>query len=326
MPTGRRGRAAALIALGLVILTGCSGSSHTAKPRPASSTLDTPGPFPIVSGAFGDKPSVMFTPEGLPATQLRRKVLVTGHGAPLAKGDLAVVDYLGQIWNGKVFDNSYDAGQAAAVQVGIGGLLPGWDAGLVGVPVGSRVELTLPPTSGYGAEGNSKAGITGKDTLVFVVDVAARYDTKATADPSDTTEALPAHLPIVTGAPPRPPEIAIPKGLPIPHQRSTHVIARGHGAPVRTGSLVIQYDSINWMGQFVSSTWQNGVPTAVPIGDATDTTGGLFDGLVGVPLGSRVLIVAPGVNNASGDSATNSAAVVVDVIAQVSTAKKMISG
>jgi peptidylprolyl isomerase len=42
----------------------------------------------------------------------------------------------------------------------------------VGVPVGSRVMLVIPPALGYGpAGGQASAGITKTDTLVFVIDV-----------------------------------------------------------------------------------------------------------------------------------------------------------
>jgi peptidylprolyl isomerase len=44
----------------------------------------------------------------------------------------------------------------------------------VGVPYGSRVLIVAPPESGYGAGGNPQAGITGDDTLVFVVDLVER--------------------------------------------------------------------------------------------------------------------------------------------------------
>jgi peptidylprolyl isomerase len=50
-------------------------------------------------------------------------------------------------------------------------VIPGWDTGLVGQTVGSRVMLSIPPADGYGKTGASQAGITGTDTLVFVVDI-----------------------------------------------------------------------------------------------------------------------------------------------------------
>jgi peptidylprolyl isomerase len=50
-------------------------------------------------------------------------------------------------------------------------VIPGWDTGLAGQTVGSRVMLVIPPKDAYGSAGQSQAGITGKDTLVFVVDI-----------------------------------------------------------------------------------------------------------------------------------------------------------
>ena len=50
-------------------------------------------------------------------------------------------------------------------------MIAGWDEGLVGKTVGSQVLLVVPPDKGYGTSGNESAGITGTDTLVFVVDI-----------------------------------------------------------------------------------------------------------------------------------------------------------
>jgi len=52
-------------------------------------------------------------------------------------------------------------------------VIAGFDEGLVGQTVGSRVLLVIPPDKGYGPEGNPQAGIGGTDTLVFVVDLLA---------------------------------------------------------------------------------------------------------------------------------------------------------
>ena len=49
----------------------------------------------------------------------------------------------------------------------------GGNTGLVGVPVGSRVMLVVPPKEGYGKTGQKSAGIKGTDTLVFVIDILA---------------------------------------------------------------------------------------------------------------------------------------------------------
>ena len=51
-------------------------------------------------------------------------------------------------------------------------MLTGWNDGLAGIPVGSRVMLVIPPALGYGpAGGQPSAGIKKNDTLVFVVDI-----------------------------------------------------------------------------------------------------------------------------------------------------------
>ena len=76
---------------------------------------------------------------------------------------------------GKQFDSSWDRGAPADFAIGTGKVIPGWDAGLVGQTVGSQVLLVVPPDQGYGASGNSQAGISGTDTLVFVVDILDAY-------------------------------------------------------------------------------------------------------------------------------------------------------
>jgi FKBP-type peptidyl-prolyl cis-trans isomerase len=74
---------------------------------------------------------------------------------------------------GKVFDSSYASGNLLSLPVGVGQLVPGFDKGIVGQTVGSRVLLVLPPADGYGKAGNPQAGIKGTDTIVFVVDILA---------------------------------------------------------------------------------------------------------------------------------------------------------
>ena len=59
--------------------------------------------------------------------------------------------------------------------IGKGSVIAGWDEGLVGQTVGSQVLLVVPPDKGYGTAGNSSVGISGTDTLVFVVDILDAY-------------------------------------------------------------------------------------------------------------------------------------------------------
>ena len=111
------------------------------------------------------------TPE--PTDNLRVAALVQGDGPKVEKGQTIVVDYLGQVYGGKApFDTSY-SGEPASFQIGAGKVVKGWDQGLVGRAVGSRVMLSIPPHLGYGKDGNKEAGIKGTDTLYFVVDILA---------------------------------------------------------------------------------------------------------------------------------------------------------
>lgn len=123
-----------------------------------------------VTGDFGEKPSLQFE-EAVASPQLQVEVLKEGTGPVVEVGDTLTCDYLGQVWNGKIFDNSYDRGQPLVFQVGVGMVIRGWDEGLVGQRVGSRVLLSIPSDKGYGPYGQPQAGIQGGDTLVFVTDI-----------------------------------------------------------------------------------------------------------------------------------------------------------
>lgn len=123
-----------------------------------------------VTGDFGRKPALTFT-GGDPSEELLVEVLHEGEGPEVEAGDEIHCHYLGQVWDGDVFDNSYDRGQALSFQIGVGMVIRGWDEGLVGRRVGSRVLLSIPSDLGYGDRGVPQAGIRGGDTLVFVTDI-----------------------------------------------------------------------------------------------------------------------------------------------------------
>ena len=99
-------------------------------------------------------------------------MLYQGTGDDVAENDLIVVNYLGQVYDAaKAFDKSYGRGTLSTV-VGQGAVIQGWDDALVGVKVGSRVMLQIPPNLGYGKDGQGE-DIPGGSTLYFVIDVLA---------------------------------------------------------------------------------------------------------------------------------------------------------
>jgi peptidylprolyl isomerase len=113
-------------------------------------------------------PSKVAAPIHLTSTVLRK-----GTGPEIISGDTVVTQYTGTVWRtGKVFDSSWTRGFPQAFVLGAGQVIAGWEQGLGGHTVGSRILLTVPATLGYGNEGKAP-DINGTDTLVFVVDIIA---------------------------------------------------------------------------------------------------------------------------------------------------------
>ncbi len=135
------------------------------------------GALPAIGSAQGSAPSVTI-PKSAPPATLAVRTLIRGPGPKVGKGQLIVVQYVGVIWaTSKVFDSSWRNGAPLGFTVGAtpSQVITGWDKGLVGQTIGSRVLLVIPPADGYGKAGNAGAGIKGTDTLVFVVDILGAY-------------------------------------------------------------------------------------------------------------------------------------------------------
>lgn len=304
-------------------LAGCSSSGSAASPSPATTVTGALTPVdwtgdgvPTVSGGFGDKPTITFSSAPAPG-QLMRKVLIQGKGPAVKKGELVGVDYLGQIYGGKVFDNSYDRHAAAGFQIGVQKVIAGWDNTIIGMNAGSRLLVSIPPAQGYGASGSQDGTIKGTDTLVFVIDIVTSYGANAGADAASTPVQGPPAGITITGITGPSPKISVKKGTAKPTKTVTTVLARGTGPALPDGLAVVQYQAVDWAGATAGSSWQAGAPDS-----ATVTKGGTgpFDSLVGLPAGSRVLLQIPA---ASGGGPY---AVVVDIVAHVPTAKESLAG
>jgi FKBP-type peptidyl-prolyl cis-trans isomerase len=136
-------------------------------------TSDGGSGLPTVTAAPGKAPAVRIPPTAPPKT-LQVKTLIKGAGPMVSKGQYLVVQYTGLNWRTKkAFDSSWTRGQPFPTAIGVGQVIKGWDSGLVGQTVGSRVLLVIPPALGYGKTGSAQAQIKGTDTLVFVVDILA---------------------------------------------------------------------------------------------------------------------------------------------------------
>ncbi|HWD51612.1 MAG TPA: FKBP-type peptidyl-prolyl cis-trans isomerase [Acidimicrobiales bacterium] len=144
----------------------------TAAPSgaPASGQI-APVQNPSPAGTIGTKP-VVSPPTGTPPSQLESTDLITGTGTPVTASDTVTVQYVGVAWsNGKQFDASWNDGSGQPVSFPLSGVIPGWTQGMVGMKVGGRRELVIPPSLGYGANPPQGSGIAVNDTLIFIIDL-----------------------------------------------------------------------------------------------------------------------------------------------------------
>ncbi|MGA8847776.1 MAG: FKBP-type peptidyl-prolyl cis-trans isomerase [Nocardioides sp.] len=180
----RLGTAAAALLLG-TSLAACGNESDT----DAGSTTGGDTPSATASGSTEESSSDLpdWAPEiltdddgavtGLDVSdiapvsdELLVEEVTTGDGAPVEAGQSITANYFGQLTDAdEPFDESF-SGSPFTAPIGVGSLIPGWDEGLVGVPVGSRVIMSIPPDLAYGDQGAGDA-IPPGSTLFFVVDI-----------------------------------------------------------------------------------------------------------------------------------------------------------
>ncbi len=97
-----------------------------------------------------------------------------GMGETAVAGKTVFVHYTGRLIDGKKFDSSYDHDGQKPIDfvLGRGMVIPGWDQGLVGMKVGGKRKLTIPPALAYGNNGSGSV-IPPKATLIFDVELMA---------------------------------------------------------------------------------------------------------------------------------------------------------
>ena len=131
----------ALLLAAIVVISGCGGSST------APSTTVTP-------------PSAPFS-----ATDL-----TIGTGATASPGRTLTVAYTGWLYDPTKPESKgaqFDSQPTFSFQLSVGGVIAGWDQGLLGMRVGGQRRLVIPPSLGYGAQ--MVGSIPANSTLVFDV-------------------------------------------------------------------------------------------------------------------------------------------------------------
>jgi len=295
-------------------LAGCGTSSPAATASADQSVK--------VSGKVGTEPTVKI-PAKAASGDLVTKTLVQGTGTKLTAEDSYLANFTVYIWHGKtnrLLISSYKSNpQVLPVTMGLTGL----QKALTGQRVGSRVLAVLPPKDAYGSAGNSQIGVTGTDTMVWVVDLLHVFPPNAAAAGKQVSNGG-GSLPLVSATPGSAPQIKVPKNAP-PSKLVVKTLIQGSGTPVKAGQpIVVRYVGAIWRtGKVFNDNWPSPTQPATP--PNVFTLGQLIPawntGLVGVPVGSRVMLVVPPAqgygskgNSQAGIKGTDTLVFVVDIL------------
>jgi FKBP-type peptidyl-prolyl cis-trans isomerase len=157
-----------------------SGGATSAAATPAASTSSTSTSTTATSTsssnvklptAFNTEPTIK-SPGGTPPKKLVVKNLIIGTGPKLTSPSSTItIAYVGALYaNGKVFDSSFkDVPSTHTISQPASGFVPGFEQGLLGMRVGGRRELIIPPSLAYGSKKNGS--IPANSTLIFIVDL-----------------------------------------------------------------------------------------------------------------------------------------------------------
>jgi len=167
----------ALIALTALAAAACgysdpyAGSPPVANesPNPSASPSGSPGADDCNAGAA--LPTVTY-PDGLKVIDLK-----VGTGDSAKSGENAEVQYTGWLTNCKQFDSSRSTGRTSfTFQIGQSQVIAGWDEGLLGMKVGGKRKLIIPPDLAYGSQGQTDqttgaSVIPPNATLIFEIEL-----------------------------------------------------------------------------------------------------------------------------------------------------------
>ena len=285
----RRIAAALLIPLAACLaLVGCGSAGSSASSADANAAVK-------VTGSFGKLPSVSIPAEKASAN-LVIKTPIKGTGPALSSGDNALANVAVYKWTGtkhQLIDSTFSAGpQMIPAQMG----LPGLATAMQSAHLGSRIVAVLPPKYGYGPNGNSQLQITGKDTLVWVIDLIQQFSVGQAANGTQVSNGG-GNLPSVAQQTGQAPVISVPKNSP-PSKLSVTTLIKGSGPTLTNGETVVaEYVGAIWRnGKVFSTTWPesaqpSGIPFSFQLGGGVIP--GWSQGLAGVPVGSRVMLVIP---------------------------------
>jgi len=288
-----------LLTVPLLLLTAACSEGGSSGDEATESAEATEEPFPgvSVSGGLGAAPEFEIAEPPFSIETTTTEVLIEGDGDTVQAGDQAVLQYLGVNGRtGEEFDSTWSGGgEPVTFALEEGGLIQGFLDGLVGQTYGSRVAVAIPPTDGYGEAGNPQIGVEGDDTLVFVVDLIE-------AEPPPLSMAEGEEQPLPAGLPELQTDAAgVPTGFESDadtEPKADDLVAApaivGAGPEVEEGQTV----TVHYVGQLYpdkkvfDESWTGGQPAEFALQPGA-LPQGLLDGLIGQPVGSRVVLAIP---------------------------------
>ncbi len=113
--------------------------------------------------------SVKVISSSTPKEGVNVDVLKEGSGNPAVSGKVVRVHYNAFLTNGKKVDSSYDKNEVFSFTMGRRQVIPGWEAGMIGMKEGEIRKFTISPDQAYGAKG--KANVPPNATMIFEVEL-----------------------------------------------------------------------------------------------------------------------------------------------------------
>lgn len=275
----------------LFSLAACTpGDAPTADGEcaPAGAASDAVG----VDGAFGSVPIIDFE-SPLTADATQRTVLIQGEGEAASNGDTVLIEYT--VLNGETGDElattGFEGVNAERFPIDTDSQqLVGFSLLLDCATPGTRLAGVIPPVDGFGEQGVPELGLTGTESLVFVIDVVSIVAPpleRAEGEPQESPDGFPTVELAENGAP----TITLPEGDPFT-EFDLAVLILGDGPVVEDGQTVtVQYTGVNWnTGAVFDSSWERGLPADFPTNGVIQ---GFRDALVGQRVGSQIIAIIP---------------------------------
>jgi FKBP-type peptidyl-prolyl cis-trans isomerase len=134
------------------LLVGCPKKVPEPEPRPQPSARPEPVALPSASAS-----TVAVEADAAPAAKvdkLEKIDLKVGKGPAAKAGDTVKVHYTGKLMDGTKFDSSLDRDEPFSFTLGEGGVIKGWDEGVVGMKKGGKRKLVIPSELAYGKRGS----------------------------------------------------------------------------------------------------------------------------------------------------------------------------